>query len=93
MQVLTEAKFRTVSGPTQKVAMNVIYQMTLKPALDKLLKINEAGVAKLADAQDLKSWAPQGACGFESRPRHQLNQLLSARSPISPKFPEWPNLP
>ena len=30
----------------------------------------QAGVAELADAQDLKSWVPQGACGFEARPRH-----------------------
>jgi hypothetical protein len=29
-----------------------------------------AGVAKLADAQDLKSWVAQAACGFDSRPRH-----------------------
>ena len=30
----------------------------------------DAGVAKLADAQDLKSWDPEGSCGFDSRPRH-----------------------
>ena len=29
-----------------------------------------AGVAKLADAQDLKSWDPKGSCGFDSHPRH-----------------------
>ena len=28
-------------------------------------------MAELADAQDLKSWVPKGACGFDSRPRHQ----------------------
>jgi DNA-binding XRE family transcriptional regulator len=28
-------------------------------------------VAELADAQDLKSWVAQAACGFDSRPRHQ----------------------
>src|ERR1043165_7202874 len=31
---------------------------------------DRAGVAELADAQDLKSWVPQGACGFDARPRH-----------------------
>src|SRR3954465_11321136 len=31
-----------------------------------------AGVAKLADAQDLKSWVAKAACGFDSRPRHFL---------------------
>ena len=31
-----------------------------------------AGVAKLADAQDLKSWVPKGTCGFDPRPRHQI---------------------
>ena len=31
-----------------------------------------AGVAELADAQDLKSWVPQGACGFDSHPRHHI---------------------
>ena len=34
--------------------------------------ILQAGVAELADAQDLKSWVPQGACGFEARPRHHI---------------------
>ncbi len=29
-----------------------------------------AGVAKLVSAHDLKSCAPEGACGFESHPRH-----------------------
>jgi hypothetical protein len=57
-------------GPTQKAAMNVISQVTLEPCPDKLLKTKYAGVMELADIQDLKSWAPQGACGFESRPRH-----------------------
>ena len=36
----------------------------------KLMIPPHAGVAELADAQDLKSWAPKGACGFDSRPRH-----------------------
>ena len=30
-------------------------------------------MAELADAQDLKSWVAQAACGFDSRPRHQLS--------------------
>ena len=30
----------------------------------------DAGVAKLADAQDLKSWDSEESCGFDSRPRH-----------------------
>src|ERR1039457_1696926 len=30
-----------------------------------------ARVAKLADAKDLKSFFPQGECGFNSRPGHQ----------------------
>jgi hypothetical protein len=38
----------------------------------KLLNLKCAGVAELADAQDLKSWAPQGACGFDSHPRHSF---------------------
>ena len=29
-----------------------------------------AGVAKLADAPDLKSCGPYGPCGFDSHPRH-----------------------
>ena len=32
----------------------------------------QAGVAELADAQDLKSWAAQAACGFDSHPRHHF---------------------
>jgi hypothetical protein len=37
------------------------------------LAAHDAGVAKLADAQDLKSWDPQGSYGFDSRPRHSRN--------------------
>ena len=34
--------------------------------------------SKLSDLQEggdltLKSWAPQGACGFDSRPRHLMS--------------------
>jgi catechol 2,3-dioxygenase-like lactoylglutathione lyase family enzyme len=35
------------------------------------MRRHHAGVAKLADAQDLKSWAAKAACGFDSHPRHQ----------------------
>jgi hypothetical protein len=35
--------------------------------------MESAGVAELADAQDLKSWVAQAACGFNSRPRHTHN--------------------
>src|SRR5215468_9148777 len=31
-----------------------------------------ARVAKSADAKDLKSFSPQGECGFKSRPGHHL---------------------
>jgi hypothetical protein len=34
-----------------------------------------AGVAKLADAQDLKSWVAQAACGFDPRPRQPLTAI------------------
>ena len=36
----------------------------------KLLIPLNAGVAKLADAQDLKSWDSEESCGFDPRPRH-----------------------
>jgi hypothetical protein len=42
--------------------------------------LQQAGVAELADAQDLKSWVPQGACGFDSRPRHHQSQHVMMRS-------------
>src|SRR5262245_42600700 len=42
----------------------------------KLLIPLQAGVAELADAQDLKSWVPKGACGFDPRPRHQIIEQL-----------------
>ena len=32
-------------------------------------------MAELADAQDLKSWVPKGACGFDSHPRHYLRDV------------------
>jgi hypothetical protein len=34
-------------------------------------KLRGAGVAELADAQDLKSCDPKGSCGFDPRPRHK----------------------
>jgi hypothetical protein len=34
--------------------------------------LERARVAKSADAKDLKSFSPQGECGFKSRPGHQL---------------------
>ena len=36
-----------------------------------------AGVAELADAQDLKSWAPQGAYGFDSRYMVKSNKAIA----------------
>ena len=36
------------------------------------LVFTDARVAKSADAKDLKSFSPQGECGFKSRPGHHL---------------------
>lgn len=33
-------------------------------------------MAKSADAKDLKSFIPEGVCGFKSRPGHHPNQLI-----------------
>jgi hypothetical protein len=50
--------------------------MTFYARQAKLQQAFCAGVAELADAQDLKSWAPYGACGFNSHPRyHVFNDL------------------
>ena len=38
----------------------------------RLLNPLHAGVAELADAQDLKSWVLKWTCGFDPRPRHQV---------------------
>ncbi len=38
-----------------------------------------AGVAKLANAGDLKSLAAQAACGFDSRPRHRNDSSVPSR--------------
>jgi hypothetical protein len=51
--------------------------MTFHARPAKLLQAFCAGVAELADAQDLKSWAWQRACGFDSRPRHHLFNNLA----------------
>ena len=40
-----------------------------------------AGVAELADALDLKSRVPKGACGFDPRPRHQKRDTHRGASP------------
>jgi hypothetical protein len=70
-----------MSGPStsRRVSNN-----SITPFVDEFGEINDrdvprynglrkdAGVAELADAQDLKSWVPQGACGFDSRPRHSF---------------------
>ena len=34
-------------------------------------------MAKLADAKDLKSFSPQGECGFKSRPGHHLRGSIA----------------
>jgi hypothetical protein len=39
---------------------------------DRTFQFQRARVAKSADAKDLKSFSPQGECGFKSRPGHQL---------------------
>jgi hypothetical protein len=41
-----------------------------------LRRLSLAWVAKLVDAQDLKSFVPKGTCGFDSRPRHQPSPRL-----------------
>jgi hypothetical protein len=42
---------------------------------------NRPGWRNQADAQDLKSWDPQGSCGFDSRPRHHpVSQVQTGRS-------------
>jgi hypothetical protein len=45
----------------------------------KLLIHLDAGVAKLADARDLKSRVPKGTCGFDPRPRHQFPEEQRVR--------------
>ena len=55
----------------------------------KLLIPLHAGVAKLADAQDLKSWVPKGACGFDSRPRQscaEYSPQCAARAQVITKY-------
>ena len=49
-------------------------------------KINLAGVAELADAQDLKSWVAQAACGFDSRPRHQMRHAEMLTNATTSRF-------
>src|SRR5947208_12874629 len=46
-------------------------------------RVRRARVAKLADAKDLKSFSPQGECGFKSRPGHQAVLLPMTDSPNS----------
>ena len=45
---------------------------------------HDAGVAELADAQDLKSWDPQGSCGFDSHPRHKALYLVDRPKAATP---------
>ena len=41
-------------------------------------------MAELADAQDLKSWVPRGACGLDSRPRHQIVSTIANSKNVAP---------
>ena len=41
----------------------------------------QAEVAKLADAQDLKSCGPDGPCGFDPHPRYQIIKPYPTLSP------------
>src|SRR5262245_5859270 len=46
----------------------------LKPLVRRAV-LPHAGVAELADARDLQSWVPQGACGFDSHPRQSVTTI------------------
>src|SRR5215472_4761141 len=48
---------------------------------EQVISIQYARVAKSADAKDLKSFFPQGECGFKSHPGHSVRRDLD--SPIS----------
>jgi hypothetical protein len=60
------------------------FRQRLAAGFSKLLKANVARVAKLADARDLKSRVPNGTCGFDSRPGHQINSILFISLAIQP---------
>ncbi len=49
--------------------------------LSEIVLFQRARVAKLADAKDLKSFSPQGECGFNSHPGHQILQGLALFQP------------
>src|SRR5437773_2872719 len=52
---------------------------SLRRAFRTPLVLSNARVAKSADAKDLKSFSPQGECGFKSRPGHQLAEQANPR--------------
>ena len=52
------------------MVLDLIFVVTLAIRKATLLAYC-AGVAELADAQDLKSWGPKGPCRFNSGPRHE----------------------
>jgi hypothetical protein len=72
------------NGRRKSSVVSRIFQVrTISPRryrIDKFHALNNhAGVAELADAQDLKSWVPQGACGFDARPRHTKESMTIAQ--------------
>src|ERR1700677_4756730 len=61
-------------------------------AAEQVITMDRARVAKPADAKDLKSFARQRECGFDSHPGHQykpicFNQLTTPNSPCTSGVP------
>ena len=71
-----ESQFcRRLAPSAVQAALSRVVSRSANQFTDKIRKFRspstDAGVAKLADAQDLKSWVRKRTCGFDPRPRHQ----------------------
>ena len=54
------------------IRLGILLYATRPAAKSKVLIIDQAGVAELADARDLKSLGAQAPCRFEPDPRHSV---------------------
>ena len=64
---LTATRTGTKTGTIEGAARRAFRGQVVRP---RARRTKYAGVAKLADARDLKSRDRQRSCGFDSRPRH-----------------------
>jgi hypothetical protein len=65
-----------VKKPRMTATVSTTFDGPPSDKVEQFTEFQRAGVAELVDARDLKSLGPQGLCGFDSHPPHQILKEL-----------------